>query len=80
MASSDLDDFSLLGDDGAAVPLMLGGDCALLRGVGEFGKLAELEKLSSSLESDLHVDTDLAEPELTDPVPETKKKWLSQDQ
>jgi hypothetical protein len=35
---------------------------------GEFGKEAELEKLSSS--SERIVETDLAEPELTEPVPE----------
>ena len=31
-----------------------------------------LERLSSSLESALNVDTDLADPELTDPLPEMK--------
>ena len=39
---------------------------------GELGKEAELpEKLSSNLDSDRQVEvTDLAEPELIDPVPE----------
>ena len=39
---------------------------------GELGKEAELpEKLSSNLDSDRQVEvTDLAEPELMDPVPE----------
>ena len=37
--------------------------------MGELGKELELEKLSSSLDSERQVDTDLADPELTEPVP-----------
>ena len=33
------------------------------------GKELELEKLSSNLDSERQVETDLAEPELTEPVP-----------
>jgi hypothetical protein len=55
-----------------ATPLMLtGGRLGFgcwLAVAGEFGKEAELEKLSSS--SERIVETDLAEPELTEPVPE----------
>ena len=49
------------------------GSSTVLRGtVGVLGKEAvELEKLSSSLESERQVETDLAEPELIDPVPES---------
>jgi hypothetical protein len=43
----------------------------LLNVDGEFGKDAELEKLSSNRDSDRKVDTDFADPELTDPVPAT---------
>ena len=35
-----------------------------------------LERLSSSLESALNVDTDLADPELTDPLPEIKSESM----
>ena len=46
--------------------------------VGELGNEAELpEKLSSNLDSDRQVEvTDLAEPELIDPVPEIYRKYL----
>ena len=37
---------------------------------GLLGNEAELEKLSSNLDSERKVDMDLAEPELMDPVPE----------
>lgn len=46
------------------------GEEDLRRVAGELGNEAELEKLSSSLDSERQVETDLAEPELIDPVPE----------
>ena len=45
------------------------GEAVLLAVMGELGKELELEKLSSNLDSERQVDTDLAEPELTEPVP-----------
>ena len=48
------------------------GDPARLDVIGEFGKELELEKLSSNLDSERQVETDLADPELTDPVPEKR--------
>ena len=39
---------------------------------GLLGNEAELEKLSSNLDSERKVDIDLAEPELMEPVPENK--------
>ena len=37
-----------------------------------------LERLSSSLESALNVDTDLADPELTDPLPEIEYEFMNE--
>ena len=51
------------------MPLIATGDPHLLCDAGLFGKEAELEKLSSNLDSERNVDTDLADPELMDPVP-----------
>ena len=51
------------------MPLIATGDPHLLCEAGLFGKEAELEKLSSNLDSERNVDTDLADPELMDPVP-----------
>lgn len=45
------------------------GEAVLLAVMGELGKELELEKLSSNLDSERQVETDLAEPELTEPVP-----------
>ena len=45
------------------------GEAVLLPVMGELGKELELEKLSSNLDSERQVETDLAEPELTEPVP-----------
>ena len=49
---------------------MTGERPRLPRPDGEAGNEAELEKLSSNLESERRVETDLADPELIDPVPE----------
>ena len=54
------------------MPLIATGDPHLLCEAGLFGKEAELEKLSSNLDSERNVDTDLADPELMDPVPVMK--------
>ena len=48
------------------------GEEARLAVIGEFGEELELEKLSSNLDSERQVETDLAEPELTEPVPEKR--------
>ena len=69
--AKDSSDFDLEGARTAltAVPLIATGDPHLLCVAGLFGNEAELEKLSSNLDSERKVDTDLAEPELMDPVP-----------
>ena len=45
--------------------------------VGELGNEAELEKLSSNLDSERQVEIDLAEPELIDPVPRKQESRSS---
>ena len=78
--SSDLDLVAFGKVVNPFIPGGVGDPFAFLGAEGELGKEFELEKLSSSLDSDLcTVDTDLADPELMDPEPGRRRECCKMD-